>query len=137
MARVANDARRGVGARGEQLAEAYLARAGYRVLERNFRTGAGELDLVAAGSGCLVFCEVRARIGAAGRTPRDPGGALESIGPRKQRRLRRMAREWLSARGTGAAGVTANEDGLRFDAIGVILAADGRLLALEHVEDAF
>ena len=134
---MADDPRRDIGARGERLAEAYLARAGYEVLERNFRTGAGELDLVAAGRNCIVFCEVRARIGTAARTPREPGGALESIGPGKRRRLRRMAREWLASGRTDAGGRSARADHLRFDAIGVILARDGALLALEHVEDAF
>ncbi len=117
---------------------------GYRVLERRARTRYGELDIVTVGHGCLVFCEVRARV-AAGRSPSrgasDPGGPLESIGPQKQRRLRRLAREWLTSRCMSAA---ANEGGwpagverLRFDAIGVIVARDGTLLVLEHVEDAF
>lgn len=105
--------------------------AGYRVLDRNFRTRFGELDIVALRGDGLVFCEVRARVRTA------PGGvalALESIGPRKRRRLRRMAREWLAERG-GASGPGAGT--IRFDAIGVAVDARGRLLALEHVEDAF
>jgi putative endonuclease len=128
-----DDPRRSHGERGERLAEAHLEIAGYDVIARNFRTAAGELDLVATGSGCIVFCEVRTRIGASGRTPGDPGGALESIGPDKRRRLRRMAREWLTSRDRRGGG----PEGIRFDAIGVVLAPDGRLLALEHVENAF
>lgn len=118
---------------------------GYRVLEHNARTRHGELDLVAVGHGCLVFCEVRARVAAAGspagRGSSDPAGPLESIGPQKRRRLRRLARAWLAARGTPAGGgddsLPAGVRRLRFDAVGVILARDGTLLDLEHVEDAF
>jgi putative endonuclease len=132
-----NDPRRGVGEAGERLAELHLARAGYTVLERNFRTGSGELDLIASCPEGIVFCEVRARIGAPGRTPGEPGGALESIGPAKRRRLRRMALEWLSAARPKTAGGRWIGGTIRFDAIGVVVAPDGRLLSLEHVENAF
>lgn len=137
----ASDPRRRVGARGERLAAAHLARSGYEVLERNFRTRHGELDLVAAGRGCLVFCEVRSRVAAPAGARHASADPLESIGPRKRRRLRRMAREWLMERGgrpdTAATTAARRAGALRFDAIGVLLTADGRPLALEHVEDAF
>ncbi len=114
------------------------------MLERNARTRYGELDLVAVGHGCLVFCEVRTRVAAArgaGRGSSDPAGPLESIGPQKRRRLRQLARGWLAERCASSGG---NEGGLptgvrrmRFDAVGIILSPDGTLLDLEHVEDAF
>lgn len=119
------------GQAGERHAERHLARLGYTVLDRNFRTRFGELDLVLCRGDRLVFCEVRSRVG-----PARAGTvtlALESIGPGKRRKLRAMAREWLSER--GGAGERAAV--LRFDAIGVALDARGRLLALDHVEDAF
>ena len=125
------DRRRARGEHGERLAEGHLARAGYEVLERNFRTRYGELDLVAADARALVFCEVKTRVAGGG----GPVGALDAIGPAKRRRVRLMAAQWLAAR---------SEDGgrpprarLRFDAIGVTLDRGGRLLSLEHVEDAF
>ena len=130
VAEVAEDPRRRLGAIGERYAEAHLTRSGYRVIERNFRTRAGELDLIVRGWGCLVFCEVRARVAAPAS---GPGGPLESIGPAKRLRLRRMAREWLAA-GRANGGSAAE---LRFDAIGVTLTSDGRLVTLEHIEDAF
>jgi putative endonuclease len=125
--------RRSVGARGEQIAAEHLKAEGYDVIDRNFRTRAGELDLIAAGDGCLVFCEVRCRM-ASRRSVGALAGSLESIGPRKRRQLRLMAREWLSAAGGRRMGGVLD---LRFDAIGVVLAPDGELVALEHVEDAF
>lgn len=132
------DHRRAVGSLGERLAEAHLVRSGYRVLERNHRTRYGELDLIAVRRGCVVFCEVRARVVSAGAEPSEFGGPLESIGPSKRRQLRRMAREWLAGSGAGKLGGAGSPAGaFRFDAIGVTLSRDRRLVSLEHVEDAF
>jgi putative endonuclease len=124
------DRRGQLGARGERMAESHLVARGYRVLDRNFRTRHGELDLVAAGGRFLVFCEVKTRIG------RSHGalGPLASIGRDKRRRLRLMARQWLGERAGADRPYPAE---MRFDAVGVTLSEEGRLLELEHVEDAF
>ena len=125
------DRRRARGDHGERLAEGHLAAAGYRILERNFRTRHGELDLVAADARALVFCEVKTRlVGSAGGPP----GPLDAIGPGKRRRLRLMAAQWLAARGD--AGERPARAQLRFDAIGVTVDRRGALVALDHVEDA-
>ena len=125
------DPRRTRGATGEDLAERHLVAAGYSVLERNFRTRYGELDLIACSEHALVFCEVKTRVsGSRGGPP----GPLAAIGPKKRRRLRLMAGQWLAAR----AGEELPARGtLRFDAIGVTITPGGRLATLEHVEDAF
>src|SRR5688572_27186500 len=119
------DSRRALGALGEQMACSHLVAGGFRVLDRNFRTRHGELDLVAVDDRYLVFCEVKTRVGRRSGSVFAP---LMAVGPAKQRRLRRMAREWLSARAdlprTGS-------DEIRFDAIGVTLTPEGRLLGLE------
>jgi Holliday junction resolvase-like predicted endonuclease len=60
-------------------------------------------------------------------------GPFAAIGPRKRRRLRLMAREWLATR--TVSGPRPPE--LRFDAIGVEFDAAGRMTTLEHLEDAF
>jgi putative endonuclease len=125
------NARIRLGARGEDIAAAHLRRAGYELVERNGRCGRiGELDIVARRDGSLVFCEVKTRVagGTAG-----PDGPLEAIGPVKRRRLRRLAAEWLRTRPQGPRGPAA----IRFDAIGIVLDRQGRLLVLDHVEDAF
>jgi putative endonuclease len=125
------DPRRKLGDVGEERAAEHLAHRGHELLDRNFRTRYGELDIVSRCEGCLVFCEVKTRI-AGGRT--GPATPLEAIGPAKQRRLRLMAREWLRLR-AGDHGPL--PQGIRFDAVGVILDPQRRLLALDHVEDAF
>jgi Holliday junction resolvase-like predicted endonuclease len=78
-----------------------------------------------------VFCEVKTRI--VRMATRDVLGPFASIGMRKQRQVRAMAREWLSQGGLEGA----RPPELRFDAIGVSFDAQGRLLALEHLEGAF
>jgi putative endonuclease len=128
---MSTDRRRSLGARGEQIAAEHLAARGYQVIERNFRTRLGELDLVAVGPGALVFCEVKTRVS----TRPLPSLALEAIGPAKRAKLRLLAREWLRMR--PAASGRPTRERLRFDAIGVTVSIRGDLLALEHVEDAF
>jgi putative endonuclease len=125
------DPRRTLGERGERIAAQHLTRAGYEILATNFRTRFGELDLVAADDRCLVFCEVKTRIAG---TRRGPAGPLDAIGPRKRAQVRAMAREWLAS---SAADSRPRRPELRFDAIGILVSRSGRLVSLEHVEDAF
>jgi putative endonuclease len=125
-----SDPRRALGALGERLAAEHLQRAGYRIVERNYRTRYGELDIVAAGDGCLVFCEVKTRV--AGRRGPDP---FEAIGGIKRSQVRQMAAQWLAER--RAELDEPAQSRLRFDAIGVRVSAGERLLALDHLEDAF
>lgn len=58
------DARKELGRWGEQLAHDYLARKGYRILEKNVRTGYGEIDLVAQRGDAIIFVEVKTRSSA-------------------------------------------------------------------------
>jgi putative endonuclease len=122
--------RQAVGRIGERLAAEHLVARGYQILERNFRTRFGELDLIARGEGCLVFCEVKTRVG---RGSGSVFGPLTAVGRRKRAQLRRIAGQWLHTGSTAGIGAPR----VRFDVIGITLAADGRLLALEHVQEAF
>ena len=126
------DLRRTRGATGEGFAARHLSARGYEILDRNYRTRFGELDLVAADTRCIVFCEVKTRV-ARGRT--GPECGLDAIGHRKRRQVRAMARQWLHDRDAGDR--RTRRPGLRFDAIGVTLSPAGELLSLEHVSDAF
>ena len=127
------DPRRALGARGEELAARHLEARGYQVVERNYRTRYGELDVVARDARFLVICEVKTRIVRDGAGLSDVLEPFAAIGPRKQRQVRAMAREWLGqARLEGT-----RPPELRFDAIGVSFDAAGRFVALEHLEGAF
>lgn len=125
------DRRRKLGNLGEEEAVSHLVRRGHEILDRNFRTRYGELDVVSRTADCLVFCEVKTRT-SGGR--RGPASALEAVGPAKRRRLRLMAREWFRLRGAVHERLPR---GVRFDAVGVVFDAPGQLVALDHVEDAF
>ena len=126
-----NDERRSLGARGELLACEHLTERGYALVDRNFRTRHGELDVVARDARFLVFCEVKTRVI---RGPPGPFGPLAAVGHRKRRQVREMARQWLAARSDRLGGRPAE---LRFDAIGVTVEPSGRLVGVEHVEGAF
>ena len=67
------------GRRGERLALRYLRRRGYRLLQRNYRHGRHEIDLVMQDGDCLVFVEVKARSNIAFGTP------AMAVGREKQR----------------------------------------------------
>jgi putative endonuclease len=132
LAPSAVDRRQRVGRAGEQLACAHLERRGFQIVDRNYRTRFGELDIIAFDGRTLVFCEVKSRLARkAERMPR-AGAPLEAVHPRKRAQVRRIARRWLVERAERPRAPV-----LRFDAIGVTFDADERLLALEHVEGAF
>jgi putative endonuclease len=126
-----SDPRRSLGARGEELAVRHLEARGFEIVERNFRTRYGELDVVARDARALVFCEVKTRVVRI--ATREVLGPFASIGVRKQRQVRAMAREWL---GQGRIEGPRPPE-LRFDAVGVSFDGQGRLLSLEHLEGAF
>jgi len=86
---------RGVGHDWEREAERALVAARYRILERNFRTKRGEIDLIAEDGDVLCFVEVK------GRLTRTYGSPAESVTLEKQRRIRRAAEFYLLQSGGG------------------------------------
>jgi putative endonuclease len=124
---VSDDLRHNLGELGERIAAEHLIRRGYCIVERNYRTRWGELDIVAFDGKTLAFCEVKTRrVTAAGINP------LDSIRTRKRARVRKMAGSWLIERADRP-----YADVVRFDAIGVTFGPAGRLMSIEHLEDAF
>ena len=108
---------------GERVAEQHLLAQGYGILQRNFRTPSGEIDIIAQKDGCVVFVEVRTRRGGAA------GEAAESIASRKQAHLVDVAQAYIQSLPSPPAAQ-------RIDVITLSLAPDGRVVALEHIEDA-
>ena len=121
------DPRRHLGQLGEQLAAEHLLRRGFEIVERNYRTRWGELDIVAFDGRTLAFCEVKTR-----QSSGDRRRTLDALHPTKRSQVRKMAGRWLIERSDRP-----RADELRFDAIGVTFTPDGRLLAIEHLEGAF
>lgn len=121
---MSSDPRRHLGRLGEQLAAEHLERLGFAIVARNHRTRHGELDLVACDGRVLVFCEVKTRRGRG-----EPWDALHDA---KRVQVRRMARSYLAE-----VADRPRVPELRFDAIGVTIDPYGRLVRLDHLENAF
>jgi putative endonuclease len=119
--------RRRVGDRGEALALGYLVKKGYALVERNYRTRRGEIDLILTHGNTLVFVEVKLRRGTGFGDP------LEAVTSRKQARIRLIAEQYLAERGEDFAD---GFDTMRFDVVGILLPRSGNP-EVRHVEDAF
>lgn len=84
-----SDARITLGKRGEDLACRELERRGYAIVARRFRVRGGEIDVISRDGPVLVFVEVKTRTG------RRFGWAAEAVTAAKQRRIARLAHEYL------------------------------------------
>lgn len=74
-----------LGKEGEDRAARFLEKRGYRILERNYSTRSGEIDLIALHDGAVAFVEVKTRTSSA-------YGAPElAVTPRKQQRMVKAA----------------------------------------------
>ena len=107
---------------GERVAERWLRRQGWRIMQRRFRSGHRDIDLVAERSGVVAFVEVKARRGI------EFGDPVEAVGWRKQRELARSARVWIDRHGRA-------DESYRFDVIGVWM--NGERVMVRHIENAF
>ncbi len=116
------DGRKSLGKAGEELAERYLKRQGYAIVERNYRCPVGEIDLIALNRRTVVFVEVKTR------RVDTAGAPLESVNAAKQRRLKRAALYYLSQRHLHGRDV-------QFDVVGISLRSDPP--AVQHVRHAF
>jgi len=88
------DKRKQTGQQGEDIAARYLAEKGYKIVQRNWRSLAGELDIIAQDGSALVFVEVRTR------SSRRFGPPEESITPTKQNKLIELAETYLQETST-------------------------------------
>lgn len=112
--------RTALGAYGEGLAARHLTDQGMVLLDRNWRCGLGEIDLVLRDQGVLVICEVKTRSSVAFGSP------LEGVTQRKADRLRRLAARWLAEHEIRPADV-------RIDLVGVLVPRSGAA-QIEHVQ---
>ncbi len=113
--------KRKIGEKGESLAAQYLQEAGYEIVERNWRTGHKEIDLICRQNGLFIFVEVKSRINLRQGMPE------ESVSDSKISSV------------TAAAGIYLYEKkytDVRFDVISIIFKADDSHELL-HIRDAF
>jgi putative endonuclease len=115
-------ARQAFGELGERIAERWLRRAGWRVVQRRFRSGHRDIDLVVERDGMVAFVEVKARRGTGFGQP------VEAVNWRKQKELARSAHVWIARHGRV-------DEAYRFDVVGVLV--DGERVRIRHVPDAF
>jgi putative endonuclease len=106
------------GASAEAIATRALERAGYAIVERNYRCAAGELDIIAHDGKVLAFVEVRSRADA------DHGHAVEMVSATKRRQVSRVAAWYLVDRCPDA-------DHMRFDVVAITGSA------VEVIKDAW
>jgi putative endonuclease len=115
-------ARQAFGELGERIAERWLRRQGWRIVQRRFRNGHRDIDLVAERDGLVAFVEVKARRG------QRFGDPVEAVNWKKQKELGRSARIWIARHGRAP-------EAYRFDVIGVLVA--GPRVRVRHIENAF
>lgn len=110
------------GKEGEEKAAALLVEKGFEIIERNYRYGKGEIDIVARDKDFLVFVEVKSRESL------EYGKPEEAITKRKMSQIRKIAEAYLAEKNiTG--------ENIRFDVV-AILFLNGEI-SIEHYENAF
>ena len=112
------------GREGEDVSAAFLQKRGYKLLERNYRTPFGEIDIIASDAEYIIFAEVKARALSSFSRP------AQAVDRRKQKKLIRTATIYLQE----------NESELtpRFDVIEVVLDdRTGAVVDINHIENAF
>ena len=115
-------ARQDFGELGERIAERWLRRQGWRVVQRRFRSGHRDIDLVVEQGDLVVFVEVKARRGA------QFGDPVEAVNWSKRRQLVRSASVWIDRHGRPS-------ESYRFDVVGVLV--EGERVRVRHVANAF
>lgn len=114
--------RQDLGQLGEKMACDFLKKQGYQIVDQNYRTRGGEIDIVAKNGETLVFVEVKTRISAAFGYPE------EAIDERKCHKLAMTAECYLAEH-------RLYETDYRIDAIGIEMEPGGRLKNLRHETD--
>lgn len=112
-----------LGDAGERAARRFLRQAGIRLIERNFRCAAGEIDLICDDAGTIVFVEVKTRRSEVATDPEN------AIGPGKQCRIEAAARTWIKQHHYP-------ERAYRFDSVAIVWPADGKP-QVRHVREAW
>jgi len=115
-----------LGSAGERIAAGHLRANGYHIVEKNYRSRFGEIDVIAKKGGTVVFVEVKLRGGD------QYGRAAEFVDRKKREKLCKTALQWLAQNGA--------EQAARFDII-EIYGQSGtfgyKVRQINHIENAF
>ena len=115
-------AKQAFGELGERIAERWLRRQGWRVVQRRYRSGHRDIDLVVERDGTVAFVEVKARRGS------QFGDPVEAVNWSKQKQLIRSASTWIDRHGKPS-------ECYRFDVVGVLV--EGERVRVRHIANAF
>lgn len=110
-----------IGNEGEALAVEHLKEKGYKIIEKNYKTPIGEIDIIAEDKNTIVFVEVKTRSSDFFGCP------FEAVGSKKQQKLKNLALFYLKQKG--------RESAVRFDVLSIYF-RDGKK-EIEHIKDAF
>ncbi len=111
------------GATGEELASTFLKKQGYKIVEKNFRTKLGEIDIIALDRGTVSFVEVKTRKSTTFGYPQ------EAVSLRKQKKISQVASIYLNQKNL-------NAEKARFDVVAILLSPD-QTEKIELIKDAF
>ena len=107
---------------GERIAARWLERGGWKILQRRYKNGRRDIDLVVEQDGLIAFVEVKARVG------QEFGDPVEAVHRRKQRELTKSAQTWIDRHGRSG-------ESYRFDVVGVLVKE--KRAFVRHVPGAF
>ena len=110
-----------LGKQGEEIAAAHLASKGFKILQKNWRIGSYELDIIAENDDLIVVAEVKTRSSTVFGEPEI------SVNKGKQKNMIRAANSYITFRNI--------EKEVRFDIISIVIT--GETSIVNHIEDAF
>lgn len=117
------DTRRKLGNRGEKIAAKFLRKQGYQIIEKNYRSRLGEIDIVAKEDESVVFVEVKTRCST------DFGLPEEALSYDKRRRLSKLALGYLAHR-------RIKDTNCRFDVVSILM-DNNRANHVKLIKNAF
>lgn len=115
--------KRDLGKEGEDIAAKYLTDKSFKILERNYHYGHGEIDIIAEDKDQLVFIEVKTRINL------EFGEPEYAITARKITQIKKMAELYLFDK-------EIEEINCRFDVVAIVLGKSSKPI-IKHYENAF
>ncbi len=113
-----------IGRRGEDAVCEYLLASGHSILERNWRKGHLEVDIISLAEDGVHFVEVKSRVAPAAADPAD------SVRSAKRKNITRAALAYMAQAGEGI-----GEMEIWLDVAGVIF--DGSLLTIDYMPGAY